>query len=143
MIRTLAAAFIAAALPLAALADEVWSLPSGNQIVYDRDAGTTAILSYKAEQGLANGWIFVPGLGGVYDGRATYQGYWVEESDAGATCAAGLVDAEGKTWTRWGAMEVKFQKPGFPSKIALKRGNCFGPATTKITAKPVIGAGVQ
>jgi len=64
MIRALITAALIAAAPLAAMADEVWSLPSGNQIVYERDAGSTAILSYKPEVGLEAGYIFVPGLGG-------------------------------------------------------------------------------
>jgi hypothetical protein len=143
MIHARSAAAALAAAPLAALADEVWALPSGNQIVYERDAGTTAILSYKPEVGLDAGFIFVPGLGGKYEGRGTYQGYWVEAEGTGPACAAGLTDAEGKTWTRWGAMEVKFVEPGFPSAIKLKRGSCFGTAKTKLTAKPVIGAGLQ
>jgi hypothetical protein len=143
MIRTLALTALIVAAPLAATADEVWSMPSGNQIVYERDAGTTAILSYKPEVGLENGYIFVPGLGGKYEGRGTYQGYWVEVDGAGTTCAAALVDAEGKTWGRWGAIEVKFAKPGFPSAITLTRGSCFGPAKKKIKAKPVVGAGLQ
>lgn len=45
MIRALTAAALLASIALAASADEVWSLPSGNQIVYERDAGATAILS--------------------------------------------------------------------------------------------------
>jgi hypothetical protein len=142
MFRTLAAATALTALPLTALADEVWSLPSGNQIVYDRDSGDTAIFSYIPEQGLDKGWIFVPGLTGA-EVRGTYQGYWVESVEAGPGCTAGLTDAEGKTWARWGAMEVKFVKPGFPSAIKLKRGSCFGEAKQKITAKPVVGAGIQ
>ena len=143
MLRSLALAALLAAAPLAAHADEVWALPSGNQIVYERYAGATAILSYKPEVGLEPGYIFVPGLGGYFSGRGAYQGYWVEVADAGPVCAASLVDAEGKTWQRWGVAEVKFQKPDFPSKIALKRGDCFGPAKQKITAKPVVGAGIQ
>jgi hypothetical protein len=144
MIRSLIAAALVAATPLAAAADEVWSLPSGNQVVYDRDVGETAVFSYKAEQGLASGWIFVPGLAGVYEGRGTYRGYWVEEADAGDNCAAGLVDAEGKTWRRWGLAEIKFAKPTFPSKIRIARGNCLNGFQGKpVTAKPVIGAGVQ
>ncbi|MGA1342860.1 MAG: hypothetical protein ACO33A_07400 [Hyphomonas sp.] len=143
MIRILALAAIALAAPLAGFADEVWSLPSGNQIVYDRDTGDTAVLSYMPERGLEKGWIFVPGLAGVYEGRATYQGYWVEPAEAGAACPAALIDAEGTAWARWGAIEIKFVKPTFPSKIKIKRTNCFRPAETRLTAKPVIGAGLQ
>lgn len=93
--------------------------------------------------GLEAGYIFVPGLGGYYSGRSAYRGYWVEAADAGPVCAASLVDAEGKTWQRWGIAEVKFQKPDFPSSITLKRGDCFGAAKQKITARPVVGAGIQ
>lgn len=144
MIRTLAALAFAAALPLAALADEVWSLPSGNQLVYDRDAETTAVLSYKPEQGLDNGWIFLPGLAGVYEGRSSYKGYWVEADSAGEPCPAALIDAEGNTWNRWGLIEVKFVKPDFPSKLKITRGTCLDGFTGKaLTAKPVVGAGIR
>lgn len=144
MIRKLAALALAAALPLAAAADEVWSLPSGNQIVYESDVGSTAVLSYKPEQGLEDGFIFVPGLGGAYEGRGTYKGYWVEAESAGDACPAALVDAEGNTWGRWGLIEIKFAKPTYPSKLKIRRGTCLDGFTSKtITAKPVIGAGVQ
>ena len=143
MIRIPALAALALAVPLAAFADEVWSLPSGNQVIYDRDTGDTAVLSYMPEPGLGKGWVFVPGLAGVYEGRGTYQGYWVEPADAGAACPATLIDAEGKAWPRWGTFEIKFAKPTFPSKIKIKRGSCFEPARARLTAKPVIGAGLQ
>ncbi|MBK8542850.1 MAG: hypothetical protein IPL62_04310 [Caulobacteraceae bacterium] len=77
-----------------AVADEVWSLPSGNQLVYDRDVGNVAVLTYRAEQGLDSGQIFVVGLGGQFEGRGSYQAYWVEADDAGAACPASIVDAE-------------------------------------------------
>jgi len=143
MIRVLALAAFALTIALAAFADEVWSLPSGNQVVYDRDTGDTAVLSYMPEQGLGKGWIFVPGLAGVYEGRGTYQGYWVEPAEAGTACPAALIDAEGTAWTRWGTIEIKFARPTFPSIIKIKQGSCFGPAKTRLTAKPVIGAGLQ
>lgn len=76
MIRALTAAALLASIALAASADEAWSLPSGNQIVCERDAGATAILSYKPEAGLEAGYIFAPGLGGCYSDRGAYQGYW-------------------------------------------------------------------
>jgi hypothetical protein len=71
MFRTLAAAAIAAVLALPALADEVWALPSGNQITYLSDEGTTAVLGYTPVIGVEQSYIFVPGLGGNYDNRGT------------------------------------------------------------------------
>jgi hypothetical protein len=136
-----AVAFVALAVP--ASADEVWSTARGHQIVYERDAGETAILSYKAEAGLSPGLIFVPGLGGKYEGRETYRGYWVEAADAGATCAAAIVDAEGKSWKRWGVAEVKFARAAFPSAITIRRSDCFGDLGRGVRAQPVVGAGVQ
>lgn len=126
-----------------ATADEVWSLPSGNQIVYERDAGTTAVLSYRAEQGLAPGLIFVVGLGGQYEDRGAYQAYWTEADDAGPACPARLVDAEGKAWKRWGVAEVRFEKKGFPSAIRVRRGECFAALGAPVLAKSVVGAGVR
>jgi hypothetical protein len=126
-----------------ASADEVWVLPSGNQLTYDRDVGDVAILTYRAEQGLEPGQIFVVGLGGQYEGRSSYQAYWVEADDAGRTCAAGLVDAEGRTWRRWGLATVSFASPNFPSRLTFSRGECLSAPTGRVTARPVVGAGVR
>ena len=141
---SIAAACVAAALlPTTASADEVWSLPSGNQLVYDRDVGATAVLTYRAEQGLSPGQIFVVGLGGQYEGRTRYQGYWVEADDAGDACAASIVDAEGRTWRRWGLTTVQFQRPTFPSRVTITRGECLSAPAGRVTAQPVVGAGVR
>lgn len=126
-----------------AKADEVWVLPSGNQLVYDRDVNDTAVLTYKPEQGLGTGQIFVVGLGGQTEGRGAYQGYWVEGEDAGPACPAALVDAEGKKWARWGLAAVRFTSPGFPSRIEVTRGECLQGLGAKVVAKPVVGAGVR
>ena len=126
-----------------AAADEVWSLPSGNQIVYERDAGDVAVLSYRPEQGLGKGLIFVPGLGGKYEGRGSYQGYWTEEDDAGAGCPVALTDREGHSWHRWGLATIKFRKPNFPSAIVIGRGECLRAPSGGVTARPVVGAGVR
>ena len=142
-------AFIAGAVALGALfagsaiADEVWSLPSGNQLVYDRDVGNVAVLTYQAAQGTEKGQIFVVGLGGQSTGRTHYQGYWVEADDAGAACPAALVDAEGKTWHRWGLASVSFTSPTFPSRITVTRAECLSLTGTPVTARPVVGAGVR
>jgi len=126
-----------------AAADEVWSLPSGGQIVYDRDVADVAVLTYTPEQGLERGQIFVVGLGGQYEGRGKYQAYWVEADDAGPACPAALVDAEGTQWRRWGLATVAFLKPDFPSGIVLSRGECLSAPEGKISAKPVVGAGLR
>lgn len=138
-----AAAAFTAMLATPVAADEVWSLPSGNQLIYDRDAGNTAVLTYTPEQGLGRGQIFVVGLAGQYEGRGRYQAYWVENDDAGAACPAALTDAEGNTWRRWGLATVAFQRPGFPSAITISRGDCLGAPTGRVRAQPVVGAGVR
>lgn len=127
----------------AASADEVWSLPSGNQLVYDRDIGNVAVLTYRPEQGSGQGQIFVVGLGGQYEGRTRYQAYWVEADDAGAACPASIVDAEGHTWRRWGLATVTFASRSFPSRITISRGECLGAPHGSIAARPVVGAGVR
>jgi hypothetical protein len=126
-----------------AAADEVWSLPSGNQVIYDRDVGSTAVLTYTPEQGLGRGQIFVVGLAGQYEGRGRYQAYWVENDDAGVACPAALTDAEGNSWRRWGLATVTFQRPGFPSAITISRGECLHAPSGRVTARPVVGAGVR
>lgn len=138
-----AAAALCALVSMPAAADEVWSLPSGNQVIYDRDVGSTAVLTYTPEQGLGRGQIFVVGLAGQYEGRGRYQAYWVENDDAGAACPASLTDAEGNVWRRWGLATVTFQRPGFPSAITISRGECLGAPSGRVTARPVVGAGVR
>jgi hypothetical protein len=143
-IRTLVSALAFAAWVAApAAADEVWSLPSGNQIAYDRDVGNVAVLAYRPEQGVGRGQIFVVGLGGHSDHRGHYQAYWVENDDAGAACPAALTDAEGHVWHRWGIATVTFQKPDFPSSIAIARGECLSGPSGEVIARPVVGAGVR
>lgn len=137
-----AAALLLTLAPEAA-ADEVWSLPSGGQLIYDRDVDTTAVLTYTPEQGVERGQIFVVGLAGQYEGRGTYQAYWVEADDAGAACPAALVDAEGTQWRRWGLASIAFLKPDFPSGIIITRGECLEAPRQKVTAKPVVGAGLR
>ena len=123
--------------------DKDRSLPSGNQIVYERDAGDTAVLSYKPEQGLGQGLIFVIGLGGKSEGRTRYQAYWTEDDDAGAACPVALTDKDGKTWHRWGLATIRFRKPDFPSAIVISRGECLAAPHGHTKARPVIGAGVR
>jgi hypothetical protein len=126
-----------------AVADEACVLPSGNQLIYDRDVGDVAVLTYRAEQGLAPGQIFIVGLGGEYEGRYHYQGYWVEADDAGPVCPAALVDAEGRTWRRWGLVRLTFARPNFPSRLTLSKGECLNAPSGRLTARPVVGAGVR
>jgi len=143
MIRTLIAAAALAAAPLGALADEVWTLPSGNQVVYLSDEGDTAVLGYTPVLGVEQSYIFIPGLAGNYDNRGIYTGYWVEPTYVGKTCPATIIAPNGVPWERWGIVEVKFHKKGFPSKVTLKRGDCFAAPKEKILLKPVVGAGLQ
>jgi hypothetical protein len=143
MFRTLITAALLAAAPLAAFADEVWTLPSGNQVTYLSDEGDTAIFGYTPVMGVEQSYIFVPGLGGNYENRGTYTGYWVEPTYVGKTCPVSINTPDGMAWQRWGVMEVRFHKKGFPSKITLKRGDCFGAPKEKILLKPVVGAGLQ
>jgi hypothetical protein len=142
-IRMMCAVLVALAAIAPAGADEVWVTRAGHQIVYDRDAGTTAVLTYVAEQGLAKGQIFVAGLAGAEARTGTFQGIWVEADDAGPACLFSIVDAEGKTWARWGIARVNFVKPSFPSAIRITRGTCLEDAKTVVKAKPVVGAGLK
>jgi hypothetical protein len=134
---------LACGLAAPAFADEVWVTRAGNQIVYDRDAGSTAIWTYVPEQGLAKGQIFLSGFAGAESRAGGFEGIWVEEDDAGPACAFSIVDAEGRAWKRWGIVRVKFAKPTFPSAITLTRGACLSDPKTKVQAKPVIGAGLN
>ncbi len=143
-LRTILAASILAALFAApAMADESWSLPSGNQIVYDRDVGATAVLTYQPEQGQGRGQIFVVGLGGQSANRGQYTAYWVEADDAGAVCPAALVDAEGRMWRRWGLATVVFGNPNGPSAISISQAECLTTRWRTVTARPVEGGGVR
>jgi hypothetical protein len=141
-VLTLLAATLAT--PGGAHADEVWSLPSGNQIVYDRDSGDTAILTYTPEQGLEKGQIFVVGLAGAMTrSRQPYQAFWTEADDAGPTCRVAITDVEGRSWKRWGLATVTFARADFPSRITIARGECLGVPGRGVVARPVVGAGVR
>ena len=139
----LAGAIFAASFAAPALADESWSLPSGNQVVYDRDIGNTAVLTYQPEQGQGRGQVFVVGLGGRSANRGQYTAYWVEADDAGPACPAAIVDAEGRMWRRWGLATVVFGNPNGPSAISISQADCLTMRWRSVTARPVEGGGVR
>ena len=119
-----------------AMADESWSLPNGNQLIYDRDIGSTAVLTYQPARGRGRGQIFVVGLGGQASNRGQYTAYWVEADDAGVLCPAGIVDAEGRLWHRWGLASVAFGNSGSPSPITIFQAECLTTQWRSATARP-------
>lgn len=135
MIRSilLAAAILAA--PTVALADEVWSSTMG-QIVYEADLGDVAVLSF-ATKSKAVGKFYFSGLGGNFDDRGTYEGYWIIEGDG--NCLATLTGADGVASTNWGRATITFEDKAFPSAWTLVRGRCFAEPTTKVHGEPLTG----
>lgn len=118
--RSLFAAALVLSAATPALADESWTTDSG-EIYYVEDIGATAHLMYVGAAGY-NYDIYLPGLGGNYDRRGTFEGYFlVQGADV---CDSELVGENGWGATYWGKALVIFDNPGFPSGFDLYFGDC-------------------
>jgi len=105
-------------------ADEVWTDEFGENVAYDRDVGTTAILRGPHDQ-----WFYVDRLAGNYANRTgTFHGYWaVMPDDADGEmigCASTLTLADGRSTPFWGPIEVDFDGTAFPTGFTMRSGFC-------------------
>lgn len=129
--------FLAAALLIAgftsqaALADERWSTEEYD-VVYQDERNRTAIWTYGDEIGT----IFIDGLAGVYTGRGSYTGYWVQESSS-LRCDTFREDANGEPTYYWGRFEITFIDPDFPSRWEAMIGLCDLEPTIALTGTPI------
>ncbi len=125
------ALIIATFAPQAALADEQWSTEEYD-VVYQDERNRTAIWTY----GDGLGTIFIDGLAGVYTGRESYSGYWVQASSS-LPCDTFREDANGEPTYHWGQFEITFIDPDFPSRWQANIGLCDLEPTIPLNGTPI------
>ena len=142
MLKTMIAALATLAITAPALADEVWSTVSG-EFIYEADLDNgMAVFSYPSFSETGDrGRYYLGGLAGNYEERGQHVGFWIEPDGEGmALCDVAVINPEtGESSYAWGAFEVVFVEPGFPSAFVARRGYCFGEPYEIITATPVVG----
>lgn len=114
----LAAATLALAAPV--LADETWTTPDG-QVVYLDEIGDAAIFTAPLGTDLLR--IYLPGLAGNYDDRATHEGYFIANGQG--DCGVSLTAPDGFGGRDWGRVIVTFDRPAFPTGFTMMIGGCF------------------
>ena len=132
-----AAMLLAVLLAHNAVADEVWRTGAGT-IVYEIDRGAEAILSFPVGGSGERGEIVLQGMGGQYNNRAVFFGYW-SAAEGERRCGGTVTDRRGNRQPFWGRAAIIFNQPGFPSAITLLRGICTGPLQPWLVAEPVVG----
>ena len=144
---TLGAVVAAMALSGTALADEVWSTEIGD-VVYETDLENgQAVLSYPVgEDSEWRGRAFFPGLAGEYEGRTSYDGFWMEpgSDDGESGCMTEMRDPEtGNTSDVWGRVKLVFVDQDFPGTWVALRGQCFAEPDSMLVGTPVVAGGVE
>lgn len=129
----------AAALPLPALADELWSTSWG-RMAWETTLGETAVLTVAATDTEATLRLFVQGLArDVEGGRGSYIGVWMADRRDGA-CAVSVVDpVGGKSTAYWGTFRITFVDERFPSAWSGVWGDCVDAPTNAISGQPAFG----
>ncbi len=124
--------------PSAALADEMWGNAT-TAVVWEAEIEGYAVLTFimsnmKVQR---TGTLFVAGLQGNDQNRATFGGYWSSLDPNGPQCSMPIIDANGnEAWT-WGQLELTFYNPAFPSGWEAALGLCFDPAVEFIAVDPI------
>ena len=116
-----------------AIADEVWRTEEFD-VIYLEDRGQTAVWEY----GNGFGYVFLDGLAGEYENRATYNGYWVQKSSS-RRCDTFREDFNGRSTYHWGTVKVEFIDKDFPSRWNLKLGICDQASPIELNGTPVVG----
>ena len=140
--KKLVAGAAALVMCLGAVADEVWSTVIGD-VIYEKDIGDTAVLSYPMDYPDTRGHVFIKGLGGNYDNRGHFSGYWSEPQMEEPLCDVTIIDGNGLETTNWGRVSITFLDSGFPSGWVALRGNCFGEPVDHLVGNPVVAPGVR
>jgi hypothetical protein len=133
---------LAALIPAASAADEMWSTPYG-YVAWEDTRGDIAVLRMMGDDGLTPGTmrLFVPGLpDDLMGGRHVYFGYWTDPA-ADSPCAFDVLDAMGGKSPSWGRLTLNFLDPEFPSNWAGLTGYCFDEPTNPLNATPAYGVG--
>lgn len=140
MMKTFALFGAALAVGLVATADEVWTTEIGD-VVYERDIETgAAVFSWPLDSDGLRGEAFIDGLAGVFEGRFSYAGIWIEpQLNPGRTCAHAIAHPEtGTPEYNWGQLEIIFVDSDFPSAWVMKRGFCFEDPSQFLVGKPIV-----
>ena len=140
--KKLVAGAAALVMCLGAVADEVWSTVIGD-VIYEKDIGDVAVLSYPMDYPDTRGHVFIKGLGGNYDNRGHFSGYWSEPQMEVPLCDVTIIDGNGLETTNWGRVSITFLNSGFPSGWVALRGNCFGEPVDHLVGNPVVAPGVR
>ena len=138
-----AALLTAAVLPaLSAHADEVWQDGPLTVIWEAEDVNGYAVFAFTIEDPKVHrtGRIFLYGLVGTDQDRATFGGYWVSTDPDRPACPMAVVDAYGEEAWAWGAVELTFDGPAFPTGWQAALGHCFYEAQEFWDVEPVLGA---
>lgn len=124
---------------LPAAADEVWSTEIGD-VVYERDLDNgMAVLSYPTtfDETTPRGFAYLNGMAGVYTGRLSFDGIWIETGE-GQQCPVAISNPEtGEPEYNWGRVELIFTKPDFPGGFVARRGYCFEEPSENLIGTPV------
>jgi hypothetical protein len=117
-----------------ALADERWTSTIGD-IIYEAEIDGVAIFTYPTGDG-SLGRLYMPGLAGNYENRASHLGYWIAPGDGG--CLATMTGADGMSSKNWGQLLLIFHTPGYPASWTLTSGSCFEPMINSVVATPMV-----
>jgi hypothetical protein len=130
---------LALALPLPALADEMWTTSWG-QMAWEADLGETAVLTVAATDTEPTLRLFVQGLArDVMGGRGSYIGVWMADRRDGG-CAVRVVDpVGGKSTAYWGTFRITFVDEGFPSAWSGVWGECVDVPANAFSGQPAHG----
>lgn len=140
----IAAAALSAAIAAPALADEVWTTAIG-EVIYDHETEDGhAVLTYPIQGQPVRGISYFDGLAGVFEGRGSFSGVWIEYEGSGAPrCPYAIMDPEtGDPRYYWGQTTITFVQPDFPGSWIVQRGYCFEDPSEFLAGEPVV-AGAQ
>lgn len=87
------------------------------------------------------GKAFISDLAGVYEGRTSYTGYWMEpgSADGESGCPVEIRDPQTDgTSDVWGRVTLVFVEEDFPSSWVALRGDCFEEPHAMLVGTPVI-----
>lgn len=123
------------ALPITtAQADEVWQSDVAGEIIYHDEIGGIAVFTFDRNQRGPRAYMYIEDLAGNYYNRTgSFHGYWIDPTDSG--CTAELVGPDGTRSTNWGRIEVRFDRPEFPTGFSAWVGDCFERPNYEIRAE--------
>ena len=114
-----------------ALADEMWTTPSG-QAFWDLDAANASVFAVPTPRGDLR--LYIPGLADRIEKRGVHQAYWIGTGDT--DCGATLTGPDGVASADWGFGTVTFDAPTFPTGWTATLGRCNALPAFGLRAEP-------